>query len=137
MDKPAPLMILLHGSGGDYRNIIADEAAGQRFETHPMLIANAGAFLYQEFRHLALNDVRGVLEDMKKKYNVDEDRVYLQGISLGGRGSLETAALLPDTFAAISPQGVYGISPRWNDPPSIARLDAVALSLSCKADIRT
>ena len=68
LSEPAPLMILLHGSGGDYRNLIADYAAGQRFEEHPMLIANAGAFRNTEFRHMVLEDVHRIIEDMKSKY---------------------------------------------------------------------
>jgi predicted esterase len=137
LSRPAPLLILLHGSGGDYRNLVADEAAGQRFEEHPMLIANAGAFHYQEFRHLALNDVRWIIQDVAAKYAVDPSRIYLQGISLGGRGTLEIAALMPDLFAAVSPQGVYGIQRAWIDPASILRRDAVAAQLSARSDIRT
>ena len=136
-DEPMPLLILLHGSGGDYRNLIADYAAGQRFEEHPMLIANAGAYFNQEFRHLALNDIRWVIEDVKAKYAVDADRVYLQGISLGGRGSLEAAALLPDTFAAICPQGIYGVVGEFIDPAIIQADDVVAARLAARTDIRT
>jgi predicted esterase len=135
--EPAPLMILLHGSGGDYRNLVADYAAGQRFESHPMLIANAGAFRHQEYRHMALNDVRGVIEDVSRKYKVDPARVFVQGISLGGRGGLELAALLPDQFAGVSAQGVYGVYRQWLDPLFAARADPVALALAARQDIRT
>ena len=66
---------------------------------------------------MALNDVLSVIEDMKAKYNVDADRVYMQGISLGGRGSMEVAALRPELFAAISPQGTYGMMQEPTDIP--------------------
>jgi len=136
-DKPAALMILLHGSGGDYRNLVADHAAGQRFEEHPMLIANAGAFAHQEYRHMALNDVRWVIEDMKRKYNVDAGRIYGQGISLGGRGVLDLAARLPDTFAAVSAQGVYGVMPLLMDTTFPSRVDPLRLSIEQRKDVRT
>lgn len=136
-DAPAPLMILLHGSGGDYRNLIADYSAGQRFEDHPMLIANAGAFRNLEFRHLALNNVRWIIEDMQRKYNVDPGRIYVQGISLGGRGVLDLAALLPDTFAAVSSQGTYGIHRTLLDPMFPHFSDPVAATLAARNDIRT
>lgn len=116
-DEPMPMMVLLHGSGYDYLNIFSDLRNGQEFETHPMLVANAGAFRHQEFRSMALNDVRWVLEDVKRKYRVDADRVYGQGISLGGRGTMELAALAPHLWAAASPQGVYGIMQEPNDLP--------------------
>lgn len=137
LTEPAPLMILLHGSGGDHRNLVADYAAGQRFEENPMLIANAGAFFQQEFRHMALNNVRWVIEDMKQKYNVDPKRIYLQGISLGGRGTLEAASLLPDTFAAISAHGVYGALGIFNDPNAAVDRHPFALAMDSRADLRS
>ncbi|RAH17073.1 MAG: hypothetical protein CMB58_001820 [Methanobacteriota archaeon] len=44
-----------------------------------------------------------VLEDIKSNLNVDDDRVYLTGLSMGGRGTFIVAAALPDYFAAIMP----------------------------------
>ena len=44
-----------------------------------------------------------VLEDVKANLNVDDDRVYLTGLSMGGRGTFIVAAALPDYFAAIMP----------------------------------
>lgn len=136
LSQPAPLMILLHGSGGDYRNLVADYAVGQRFEEHPMLIANAGAFGWLEFRHLALNDVRWIIQDVSAKYRVDPARIYVQGISLGGRGSLELAALMPDLFAGLSAQGVYGVHHPLLDPPAMQQMHPVALAMATRSDIR-
>ncbi len=136
MSKPVPLMILLHGSGGDFRNVVSDYAAGQRFEQHPMLIANAGILRRHEFRGPALYDVVRIIEDVRSKYPVDSTRIYLQGISLGGRGTLEIAALLPDHFAAASAQGVYGIQSNTLDPVSMIDQDPVAIRLAVKSDIR-
>ena len=42
-----------------------------------------------------------VIEDVKANMNVDDDRVYLTGLSMGGRGTFIVAAALPDYFAAI------------------------------------
>lgn len=137
LGRPVPLLVLLHGSNGDFRNVVADEAAGQRFEHEPMLIANAGAFLDQEYRGLALQDVLGVIEDVCAKYPIDRARIAIQGISLGGRGALEAAALLPDRFVAASAQGVYGINDRFADPGVIARLPPAAVALTARADLRT
>lgn len=137
LDEPAPLMVLLHGSGGDYRNLVADYAAGQRFEENPVLIVNAGAFRNLEFRHLALNNVRWILEDVASKYKVDPDRIYAQGISLGGRGVLDLAANLPDTFAAVSSQGTYGVHRTLLDPWHAMTVDRTAFGLAARNDIRT
>ncbi len=47
--------------------------------------------------------VQDVIEDVKTQLSVDEDRIYLTGLSMGGRGTLIVASELPDTFAAILP----------------------------------
>lgn len=52
------------------------------------------------------------IEHLKKEYNVDEDRVYLTGLSMGGYGTWFTAMARPDLFAAIAP--VCGGGMAWN-----------------------
>ncbi|MFW5859625.1 MAG: alpha/beta hydrolase-fold protein [Planctomycetota bacterium] len=74
-----------------------------------MLMVGPGAFRYQEYRGMPLQEIRAIIADVRMKYPVDPDRIYIQGISLGGRGALEVAALLPDTFAGVSAHGVYGV----------------------------
>ena len=44
-----------------------------------------------------------VLEDVKSNMNVNDSRVYLTGLSMGGRGTFILAAALPDYFAALMP----------------------------------
>ena len=44
-----------------------------------------------------------MIEDIKSNINIDESRIYLTGISMGGRGTFIVAAELPDLFAAIMP----------------------------------
>ena len=52
------------------------------------------------------------IDAMKKKYNSDENKVYLCGISMGGYGTWYTAMARPDLFAAIAP--VCGGGMAWN-----------------------
>ena len=52
--------------------------------------------------------VTTVLDDVEANYNVDKNRIYLTGTSMGGMGSWSTAAANPDRFAAIlASAGVY------------------------------
>jgi predicted peptidase len=44
-----------------------------------------------------------LLDEIGKKYHVDEDRIYLTGLSMGGFGTWRLAAYAPDRFAAIAP----------------------------------
>jgi hypothetical protein len=48
-------------------------------------------------------DVYDVLADLKRRYPVDEDRVYLTGGSMGGGGTLWLALTRPDVWAAVAP----------------------------------
>jgi len=47
--------------------------------------------------------VQDVLEDVKANLPVNTDRIYLTGLSMGGRGTFIVAAELTDAFAAILP----------------------------------
>lgn len=48
-------------------------------------------------------DVLEVIADVEKHYNVDRDRIYLMGHSMGGYGTNNVAMHHPDLFAAVAP----------------------------------
>lgn len=48
-------------------------------------------------------DALEVLDIVKKKFNIDESRIYLTGHSMGGHGVWHIGSLYPDQFAAIGP----------------------------------
>ncbi len=45
----------------------------------------------------------GVIEELKKTKSIDADRIYITGLSMGGYGSWEALARMPDYFAAAIP----------------------------------
>jgi len=47
--------------------------------------------------------IKTVIEEVSSKYNVDEYRIYLTGLSRGGHGSWGVASKVPEIFAAIAP----------------------------------
>ncbi|HZW07731.1 MAG TPA: hypothetical protein VFF65_11475, partial [Phycisphaerales bacterium] len=47
--------------------------------------------------------VMGCLEAAKGRWNVDEQRLYLTGLSQGGNGTWEIGAAYPGLFAALAP----------------------------------
>ncbi len=55
------------------------------------------------YQGIAEQDVYDVLADVKRRYPVDEDRVYLTGASMGGGGVLWLALTRPDVWAAVAP----------------------------------
>ena len=54
------------------------------------------------YQGIAEQDVYDVLDDVKHRYSVDEDRVYLTGASMGGGGVLWLALTRPDVWAAAA-----------------------------------
>ena len=55
------------------------------------------------YQGIAEQDVYDVLADVKRRYPVDEDRVYLTGASMGGGGALWLGLTRPDVWAAVAP----------------------------------
>ena len=48
-------------------------------------------------------DVYDMIDDLKSRFMIDEDRVYLTGLSMGGGGTLWLGLTRPDVWAAIAP----------------------------------
>ncbi|MBN1791397.1 MAG: hypothetical protein JW830_12925 [Bacteroidales bacterium] len=48
-------------------------------------------------------DVYDMLDDLKSRFSIDEDRVYLTGLSMGGGGTIWLGLTRPDIWAAIAP----------------------------------
>jgi len=48
-------------------------------------------------------DVYEMIDDLKSRFLIDEDRVYLTGLSMGGGGTLWLGLTRPDIWAAIAP----------------------------------
>ena len=44
-----------------------------------------------------------ILQSLKKELPIDEQRIYLTGLSMGGYGSWEMASRWPELFAAVAP----------------------------------
>ncbi len=55
------------------------------------------------YQGIAEQDVYDVLADVKRRYTVDDDRLYLTGSSMGGGGALWLALTRPDLWAAVAP----------------------------------
>jgi predicted esterase len=101
---PAPLVIALHGTGGDENTL---------FDQHPTLKPAADALGLivvspfgrgvTEYRGVGEHDVLAVLADVRQRYPIDPERIYLTGHSMGGTGAAYLAMRHPDLFAAAAP----------------------------------
>ena len=108
--QPAPLVIALHGSGGNENSFFDDEAhypakdgLKNAAEQYNVLAACPSARGNTNYRGLGENAVFQVLADVKRRFHVDENRVYLTGHSMGGTGATDLALHHPGIFAAVVP----------------------------------
>src|SRR5581483_3427044 len=96
-----PLIVDLH-----MEDITHVQALRQILQHNPdpgMIIACPLARGSMGYRGIAEKDVYDMLADIKRRWLVDEDRVYLTGASSGGGGSLWLGLTRPDVWAALSP----------------------------------
>jgi predicted peptidase len=64
-------------------------------------------------RELSEKDVMNVLDIVRKEFNVDENRIYLMGHSMGGAGTLYLGAKYASIWAALAPvaPAAFGLDP--------------------------
>ena len=98
--KQYPIFIFLHGG-------VTNDWFFTNFLTNNFHIPQDDSYIIVRPSKLEMDwnpkKVLDVLEDVKTQMSVDDDRVYLTGLSMGGRGTFIVAAELPDYFAAIMP----------------------------------
>ncbi len=124
-DDPVPLLVLLHGLGSTPGQImryqgITDEAEERGWiVVAPMgynrggwygsqgpgipRVGHLGGNVPENLGELSELDVMNVLELTLEEFNVDPDRIYLMGHSMGGGGTWHLAITHPDRWAAIAP----------------------------------
>ena len=102
-----PVLVFLHGLGEVGSNINAVKKHG------PPKLIDRGEWGDRPFIVISPQLPSGgwwpngliddVIEHVKRNYKVDENRIYLTGLSLGGIGTFHYAANYPDKLAAVVP----------------------------------
>jgi poly(3-hydroxybutyrate) depolymerase len=116
--KKYPLVIMLHGAGSNHRlalrrvfgkSNLAGENDVEATRYFPewadvdYIVATPYARGTMGYQGIAEKDIYDVLADVKKRFPIDDDRVYLTGLSMGGGGVLWIGLSRPDIWAAIAP----------------------------------
>lgn len=120
-DEPAPLIIALHGLGGDANFLVRDGLIDLAEEKGYIVAGPLGYNVSGWYGSPVINmsrdgspvepenlaelselDVMNVLEMMREEFNVDADRTYLIGHSMGGAGTLFLGHKYSDQWAAIA-----------------------------------
>ena len=100
-----PVLLFLHGSGerGDNLDLVKVHgppkliAGGKQF---PFIVVSPQCPNGQSWEPFKLT---ALLDEIGEKYKVDQDRIYVTGISMGGFGTWALASHSPNRFAAIVP----------------------------------
>ncbi|MBO5248592.1 MAG: dienelactone hydrolase family protein [Clostridia bacterium] len=113
-----PLILQLHGAGerGDggedlSRVEIHGFARLLQSQDYPCILAMPQC-PKDSFWAARVESILRFLDQLKQQFPIDEDRVYLTGLSMGGYGTWYTAMASPSSFAAIAP--VCGGGMAWN-----------------------
>lgn len=108
-NEKLPLMVFLHGSGERGDDLEKLKVNGppmliEKGENFPFIIVSPQCPLNARWTDKWFPDaVIGLIDEISATYNVDQDRIYLTGLSMGGFGTWEIASQNPDKFAAIVP----------------------------------
>ncbi|HEX8910968.1 MAG TPA: alpha/beta hydrolase-fold protein, partial [Humisphaera sp.] len=118
--KKTPLVVALHGLYSNPQQIMRYPGLVDLADKHGFLVVAPMGFNNhgwygatplvrgrdddpKNLSELSEKDVMSVLEIARKEFNVDPDRTYLLGHSMGGGGTWHLAIKNPDLFAAIAP----------------------------------
>ena len=101
-----PLIVMLHGFGGNSRDAIGSLlGVGDRPcpDCQYIVVApsNRGSIGYDN--RIGEEDIWRTIADVRSLYAIDENRIYLTGNSMGGRGTWHLGLHYADRFAAIAP----------------------------------
>lgn len=104
-----PLILFLHGGGEKGSDLKKVRRQGlpkllEKKDDLPFIVASPqcpGNSRWSD--HTQILALNALLDELIEKYPVDEDRVYLTGLSMGGMGSWALGPAFPERFAAMIP----------------------------------
>ena len=130
--EETPLIISLHGLGRSYDWLMGYHGFLDQAEANGYIVVTPlgytrrgwfGSRPTEAMKDAAYSeaDVMQVIKRVRDEFNVDENRIYLWGHSMGGAGTYHIAARHPDLFAAL---GVAAPAPQ-RDVPIAATLEKI------------
>lgn len=104
-EKKWPLVLFLHGSGerGSDVNMVKRHGPPklvERGKSFPFILVSPQC---PDDQVWSIEGLDALLNDLEAKYDVDQSRVYVTGLSMGGYATWKMAEAFPDRFAAIAP----------------------------------
>ncbi len=110
LNKPVPLLVWLHGRGDTVtdmhfinRSLTMNAALGRFFDSQKMITVAPFGRQCIGWKHSGEIDIFEAIEQVKKQYKIDADRIVLAGFSMGGAGTWHVGAHYTDQFAGVYP----------------------------------
>ena len=133
--KDTPLVVALHGMGGDENTMFDSYSSGllkrEAERAGFLVVCPKGRGAASMYRGDAQTDVMDVLAEVRKNYKVDPARIYLMGHSMGAYGTWSTAMDYPAIFAALAPISGGG------NPAGMAKIKGIPQYVVHSDDDRT
>jgi predicted esterase len=129
-NKTWPLMFFLHGYGDRGDNLfLLPKASPFMFirEKGPLPFIIVAPLLNTKHTFFPDDYMAGALKEILADYRVDQKRIYLTGMSMGGEAAYRFTLLQPETFAAVSPLCAYLNNPDPASPEGIKGLPVWAI----------
>jgi len=126
--KPTPLLIMLHG-GVSRKDLIEDpktwaegiEFTGLAEERGWLVLCPMGQEGATWWDEVGMHNIRDLIRTVKSRYNVDDDRVWMEGFSDGGSAAFLHAMVAPTDYAAfVALNGHMGVGSLDGDLPTFA-----------------
>jgi predicted peptidase len=112
-----PLILFLHGRGesGDNLNIVKRHGIPkviEEAEDFPCITVSPQCPANTDWVAL-IEPLMSLLSSIIEEFQVDRQRIYLTGLSMGGRGTWALAVEYPEIFTALIP--ICGRVPMWTN----------------------
>lgn len=126
-DRPAPLLISLHGLGRTYDWLMGYEGLLDYAEEYGFVVVTPLGYIRRGWygsrptdvaavADYSEQDVMNVIALMREEFAIDDARLYLWGHSMGGAGTYHIAVKNPTMFAALA---VAAPAPRADLSPTM------------------
>ncbi len=106
-DRKYPLIIQLHGT--NFKEVLSGSRLNYRGMGGPQWIQPDLQVIYLHcfgsptsfYIGMGEEDILAAIDEMKRRFSIDPDRVYLMGHSMGGAGAYRVGLHFPDQFGGI------------------------------------